>query len=237
MNETAKHDAEARDVRVGTGSVTLDGILTIPEDARGVVVFAHGSGSSRMSPRNRFVAEVLQDHGLATLLMDLLTREEEELDRRTGHLRFDIPMLAARMEGAVEWLDEHPETASLSIGIFGASTGAAAALIAAAARPDTVQAVVSRGGRPDLADDSLSEVRCPTLLIVGGRDHPVIEMNEEAEAKMTALVRMEIVPGATHLFEEEGALEQVADLAARWFVEHLSAVESRSRNPEHAVRS
>ncbi len=224
---------DATPAEIHTGSVRLASTLTVPPRARGIVVFAHGSGSSRMSPRNRFVAEVLQERGLATLLMDLLTEEEEELDRQSGHLRFDIPMLAARVEGAVSWLAEQADTAKLPVGVFGASTGAAAALTAAARMPDDIAAVVSRGGRPDLAEECLPEVRCPTLLIVGGRDYPVIEMNEDARRQMTAKTRMEIVAGATHLFQEAGALESVADLAADWFTEHLTAATTPDRTSEN----
>jgi dienelactone hydrolase len=184
-------------------------------------VFAHGSGSSRHSPRNRFVARVLQESGIATLLMDLLTAEEEAIDMTTRHLRFDIPLLAERLTGAIDWLKQQPATRGLPIGLFGASTGAAAALLAAVARPDDVVAIVSRGGRPDLARQALERVRAPTLLIVGGRDEPVIALNEEAMTMLRAPKRLAIIPGATHLFEEPGALEQVAQLAAEWFSRYL----------------
>ncbi len=212
---------EEREVRVPAGPVTLEGSLGVPENARGVVLFAHGSGSGRHSPRNRYVARTLREAGLATLLIDLLTPEEEEVDLRTRHLRFDIGLLAERLVGSTEWLAQNPDTRSLQIGYFGASTGAGAALVAAAERPKDVGAVVSRGGRPDLAGDALPGVRAPTLLIVGGNDFPVIDMNREALERLRAEKRLEIVPGATHLFEEPGALEEVARLAAGWFVRYL----------------
>lgn len=209
-------------VRVPVGSVTLDGDLAIPALARGIVLFAHGSGSSRLSPRNRYVADQLNRVGLATLLMDLLTLDEEAVDLQTRQLRFDIGLLAARLVGTVDWLAAQEITRRLRLGLFGSSTGAAAALIAAADRPDGVRAVVSRGGRPDLAAPRLAEVRAPTLLIVGGYDAPVIHMNESALARLTAPARLEIIPRATHLFEEPGALEEVARLAGDWFVAHLT---------------
>ena len=209
-----------REVRLGVEGVTLIGDLGLPAAARAVVLFAHGSGSSRLSPRNRAVARVLRQSGLGTLLIDLLTRGEEAEDEATGHLRFDIAMLARRLVAVTDWLGEEPATAALAVGYFGASTGGGAALVAAAERPE-VFAVVSRGGRPDLAGPALSGVSAPTLLIVGGNDAPVISMNREAAAQMRAEVRLEIVPGATHLFEERGALERVADLARRWFEDHL----------------
>ena len=210
----------------GAASATLEGDLTVPPGAAGIVLFAHGSGSSRHSPRNRYVADVLNRAGLATLLIDLLTPEEEEAERETRHLRFDIGLLAARLAGAGEWLasGENPDTAPLPLGLFGASTGGGAALVAAAERPDRVRAVVSRGGRPDLAgDDALPCVRAATLLLVGERDTAVLAMNRDAAARMTAArdVRIEVVPGATHLFEEPGTLEAVARLAADWFRGHL----------------
>lgn len=213
---------EEREVLVPAGPVTLEGNLGVPEGARGAVLFAHGSGSGRHSPRNRYVAEELQRAGLATLLIDLLTPEEEEEDLRTGELRFDIGLLAERLVGATGWLEQNPDTRQLWIGHFGASTGAAAALVAAARLPKSVAAIVSRGGRPDLAGrDSLSRVQAPTLLIIGGRDEPVIGMNRQAMEHLRSEKRMEIVPGATHLFEEPGALEAVARLAAGWFLRHL----------------
>ncbi len=213
---------DEREVRIPVGDVTLGGTLAVPEDAHGIVVFAHGSGSSRYSPRNRFVAQELQHGGLATLLMDLLTRDEEDMDRRTGHIRFDIELLANRLAGATDWLGETPATSDLRVGYFGASTGGGAALVAAAMRTDAVHAVVSRGGRPDLAGGSLALVQAPTLLIVGSRDTPVIGMNEDAMSRMRAPVRLEIVIGASHLFEEPGTLEEVARLARTWLVRHLS---------------
>jgi dienelactone hydrolase len=208
-------------VRVTAGSVTLEGNLTLPEEARGIVLFAHGSGSSRLSPRNRYVARILNDANLATLLVDLLTPEEEAVDVRTAHLRFDIGLLAERLVGATDWLVQHPDTSQLRIGYFGASTGAAAALVAAVVRPDVVGAVVSRGGRPDLAGRALAHVRAPTLLIVGGHDVEVLELNRAALAQLRAEKELVIVPGATHLFEEPGALDQVAPLARDWFERHL----------------
>jgi pimeloyl-ACP methyl ester carboxylesterase len=217
-------------VEVRTGGVSLPAILTFPPHARGVVVFAHGSGSGRHSPRNRAVADVLVQAHLATLLIDLLTPEEEAVDLRTAQHRFDIPLLAERVIGAIDWLgldglvgDLPPSLRTLPVGTFGASTGAAAALIAAAERPDRVRAVVSRGGRPDLARDALPRVTAPTLLIVGGNDPEVIEMNRFAQRLLGGESRLEIIPGATHLFEEPGALERVAALARDWFVRHLAA--------------
>ncbi len=206
----------------GPGGLALEGDLAVPDDPVGVVAFAHGSGSSRHSPRNRMVAAYLQQQGLATLLMDLLTEEEERVDRRTGHLRFDVGLLAHRLSGATAWLGSVPEVAHLPAGYFGASTGAGAALVAAAELPEAVGAVVSRGGRPDLAGDALPLVRAPTLLIVGGNDVPVIGMNEEALERLRAEKRLEVVAGATHLFEEPGALEEVARLAAAWFARYLA---------------
>lgn len=212
---------ERRDVVVSTGPVEVGGFLTVPPGARGIVVFAHGTGSSRFSPRNAAVARALQEAGLATLLMDLLTEEEERAEAATGHLRFDIPMLAERLVGATRWLRGLPETAEMAVAYFGASTGAGAALVAAAKVPEEVGAVVSRGGRPDLAGEALGRVRAPTLLIVGSLDEPVIEMNREAMGRLTCEARLEIVPGASHLFEEPGTLEEVARLARDWLVDHL----------------
>lgn len=209
-----------QEVRLPVDGVTLVGDLARPAAARGTVLFAHGSGSSRHSPRNRAVARVLRSSGLATLLIDLLTRKEEAEDAATGHLRFDIALLARRLVAVTGWLHEEPATGRLPVGYFGASTGGGAALVAAAQRPE-VFAVVSRGGRPDLAGPALPRVSVPTLLIVGGDDVPVIAMNRAAAARMSAEVRLEIVPGASHLFEEPGALERVAALAARWFEDHL----------------
>jgi putative phosphoribosyl transferase len=204
-------------VLVPAGSDSLEGNLVVPANATGVVLFAHGSGSSRHSSRNQFVARRLQSDGLATLLIDLLTPDEERVDDVTRHIRFDIDLLADRLNGAIDWLGERQETRGLRVGLFGASTGGGAALVAAARDPDQVGAVVSRGGRPDLAGDALARVRTPTLLIVGGRDVPVIALNERAMAEMRADVRLEIVPGASHLFEEPGTLERVAELASGWF--------------------
>lgn len=224
MNGHVDSDGREQVVEVPTGTVRLEGNLVVPPRARGVVLFAHGSGSSRHSPRNRFVAAALQQAGLATLLIDLLTRDEEIVDARTGHLRFDIGLLAGRLVAATDWLTRQPTTAPLRVGYFGASTGGGAALVAAAERPEAVGAVVSRGGRPDLAGAALARVQAPTLLIVGGRDYPVIEMNREALAQMRCEKELVIVPGATHLFEEPGALEEVARLAADWFTRHLGGV-------------
>jgi putative phosphoribosyl transferase len=221
MDTTRLSDDALRPVRVPAGSVMLEGDLGIPDGAGGLVLFAHGSGSSRHSTRNRFVAGSLRRGGLATLLIDLLTPDEEAVDLRTAHLRFDIGLLADRLVGATDWLANEPDTRGLKVGYFGASTGGGAALVAAAERPGLVGAVVSRGGRPDLAGASLLQVRAPTLLIVGGRDGPVIEMNREALGQLRCEKQMEIVPGATHLFEEPGALEAVAGLAERWFRRHL----------------
>jgi pimeloyl-ACP methyl ester carboxylesterase len=221
MNGAYGSDVEERPVRVSADTVMLEGNLAVPDSARGVVLFAHGSGSGRYSPRNRYVARVLREAGLATLLIDLLTAEEEEVDLRTRHLRFDIGLLAERLGGATEWLARNSATRNLWVSYFGASTGAGAALVAAAEHPESISAIVSRGGRPDLAGPALSRVAAPTLLIVGGNDFPVIDMNREALEQMRTEKRLEIVPGATHLFEEPGALEQVARLATDWFVRHL----------------
>lgn len=212
-------------VQVSAGPVTLEGNLAIPEGANGLVLFAHGSGSSRHSPRNRYVARILRQASLATLLIDLLTAGEETMDMRTGHLRFDIGLLADRLVGATDWLAQYPSTRSLKVGYFGASTGGGAALVAAAKRPEVVGAVVSRGGRPDLAGSVLPHVQAPTLLIVGGNDVPVIAMNRTALAQLRAEKQLEIIPGATHLFEEPGTLEAVARLARRWFERHLLPAE------------
>jgi dienelactone hydrolase len=219
---TAPKSIMEQHVRVGAGPVILEGNLGIPEGARGAVLFAHGSGSGRHSPRNRFVARQLRAAGLATLLLDLLTEDEEAVDRYTAQLRFDIGLLAERLIGATDWLTEDSRTAGLSIGYFGASTGGGAALVAAAHRPERVGVVVSRGGRPDLAGDALPAVRAPTLLLVGGDDEPVIGLNEQALARLGAPVKkLVIVPGASHLFEEPGKLEEVARLAADWFTRHF----------------
>lgn len=203
--------------------IVLNGDLAVPGRPTGVVVFAHGSGSSRHSPRNRQVAAFLQRRGLATLLLDLLTEEEEQVDLRTGHLRFDVGLLAERLAGAASWAASRPELAGSPAGYFGASTGAAAALIAAADHPAAVTAVVSRGGRPDLAGERLAEVRAPTLLLVGGRDHQVLDLNRQARARIPAPCDLVVIPGATHLFEEPGALEAVAEKAADWLQQTMSA--------------
>jgi dienelactone hydrolase len=208
--------AAPRTVVVPAAGVQLPGDLTVPGAARGVVVFAHGRGSSRRSPRNRQVAAALQVAGFGTLLMDLLTAAEEEIDAATRELRFDVPLLAARLTAAAGWLNAAPETAGLPLATFGASTGAAAALITAADRPDAVRAVVSRGGRPDLAGDALGRVRAPTLLLVGGADPQVLRLNREAAARLAAEHEVAVVPGATHLFPEPGALQQVIDRSVRW---------------------
>jgi putative phosphoribosyl transferase len=215
-------------VRLFADGVELDGDLTVPKGASGIVLFAHGSGSSRHSPRNRFVAEQLRKVGLATLLMDLLTQEEEAVDRYSGHLRFDITLLAERLVAATDWLAQDSRTAALAVGYFGASTGAGAALMAATQRPERIGAVVSRGGRPDLAGEWLPKVKAPTLLIVGGYDDVVIGLNETALARLGAAIKqLVIVPKASHLFEEPGALEEVARLAADWFVKHLPRSDRR----------
>ncbi|MCW3015720.1 MAG: dienelactone hydrolase [Solirubrobacterales bacterium] len=211
-----------RAVDVATRDALLAGDLVLPPDARGIVVFAHGSGSGRFSPRNRAVADVLVQAGLATLLIDLLTEDEEAEDLRTARLRFDIPLLGRRVVDAIDWLTADAAAGELAVGCFGASTGAAAALIAAAARPQRVAAVVSRGGRPDLAGDALPRVAAPTLLIVGERDPEVLVLNRRAQAALGGESQLAVVPGATHLFEEPAALERVAALARDWFVRHLS---------------
>ncbi len=213
---------QPRDIRLSLPGAELDGALTLPEEAQGLVLFAHGSGSSRHSPRNRYVAEILQGAGLGTLLMDLLTHDEDAIDQFTRQFRFDIGLLADRLAGAIDWLEEQPETRELPIGLFGASTGAAAALQAAATRPNRVRAVVSRGGRPDLAGEALAHVRAPTLLIVGADDTPVIPLNDAALRRMEAPAEMRLVPGASHLFEEPGTLAAASALARDWFVRHLA---------------
>jgi dienelactone hydrolase len=224
-------DLRTTAVRVPVGDAALPGDLMLPADPCGIVLFAHGSGSSRFSPRNQFVARRLQSRGLGTLLIDLLTPREEEIDDQTAQLRFDIPMLARRLAIIVDWLRGQPQGQAAPIGLFGASTGGGAALIAAAQRPEQIGAVVSRGGRPDLAGAWLAKVTTPTLLIVGGLDGPVIEMNRDAMQQMRQCeVRLEIVPGATHLFEEPGTLERVAELAGDWFVDRLNP---RTRKEQH----
>lgn len=209
-------------ISITAGDIALEGNLAIPERARGLVIFAHGSGSSRLSPRNRYVASVLQEAGLATLLFDLLTAREEAIDAMTAELRFDIGFLASRLVAATDWVTRNKGTSRLHLGYFGASTGAAAALVAAAERPDTVRAVVSRGGRPDLAADSLSGVQAPVLLIVGSMDIQVLALNEQAMTQLAGLKELAIIPGASHLFEEPGTLPQAAHLAAAWFKTHLA---------------
>ena len=212
------------EVKIPACDATLDGNLIVPPAARGIVLFVHGSGSSRHSKRNRFVARTLNEAGLATLLFDLLTPEEEAVDLRTAHLGFDIDLLAGRLGSATDWVLQEPAARDLRIGYFGSSTGGGAALVAAAGRPHAVGAVVSRGGRPDLAGGALPNVKAPTLLIVGGADDVVIDMNQDAMAQMRCQVKLEIIPGATHLFEEPGALETVASLASDWFTQHLPAL-------------
>jgi putative phosphoribosyl transferase len=216
----ARPELSERSVQIPPSGVIGD--LTIPINAQGIIIFAHGSGSSRLSSRNRFVAGVLQEAKCATLLLDLLTAEEEEIDLQTRTLRFDIVLLANRLIQATNWLADTPSAGGLQVGYFGASTGAAAALIAAAQLPESTRAIVSRGGRPDLAGGALRKVKTPTLLIVGGDDYPVIELNEKALNELQCEKKLEIVPGATHLFEEPGTLEQVANLASNWFTHYLS---------------
>lgn len=221
MTEVKQSAATKTAVAVPIDRQLLPGDLGMPPDARGLVLFAHGSGSSRHSPRNRYVARTLEHRQLATLLIDLLTPQEEAVDDRTAEYRFDILMLAGRLVSIIDWLRQRKDTALLPIGLFGASTGGGAALIAAADRPGEISAVVSRGGRPDLAGAALLRVTTPTLLIVGGLDTPVIQMNRDAMRQMHGEVMLEIVPGATHLFEEPGTLERVAELAGTWFTQHL----------------
>ncbi|MGE5626097.1 MAG: dienelactone hydrolase family protein [Bacillota bacterium] len=211
------------DVVITAGDVFLEGMLAVPGDVCGIVAFAHGSGSSRFSRRNQGVARQLNEAGLATLLFDLLSADENARDAVTAEYRFDIPLLAERLAQAVDWLARDPATRTFPVGLFGASTGAAAALIAAAERPARVRAVVSRGGRPDLAGEALGRVRAATLLIVGGADIPVIGLNEQAAARLSCPHQLVIVPGATHLFEEPGALEQVSKLASDWFRRHFAS--------------
>ncbi|MDT4945131.1 MAG: putative phosphoribosyl transferase [Pseudonocardiales bacterium] len=213
--------AVQQSIQIPAAGVSLEVDIMVPDPARGLVVFAHGSGSSRHSPRNRLIAQDLHDAGLATALIDLLTAREEQRDYLSGELRFNIPLLAVRVVALTDWVVEHEPTSGLGVGLFGASTGAAAALVAAAHRPDSVQAVVSRGGRPDLAGDFLRMVHQPTLLIVGGNDPEVIELNRKAMTELRGPKRLEIVPGATHLFEEPGTLQQVARLAKDWLLQHL----------------
>ncbi|HLZ71811.1 MAG TPA: alpha/beta family hydrolase [Dehalococcoidia bacterium] len=223
MSGHTGRNAQPRPIVVQAGDAQLVGDLTLPEQAKALIAFAHGSGSSHRSPRNRQVAAALNVVGFATLLFDLLTPAEADVDERSAAHRFDIPLLGQRMIGAVDWLGRTAETRALPIGLFGASTGAAAALLAAAARPKAVGAVVSRGGRPDLAGAALTRVQAPVLLIVGGDDRAVIELNRQALARLSAEAVLELVPGATHLFEEPGALAQVVRLASTWFARHLGA--------------
>ena len=228
MDRPGKWTGKERLVRVAVGLATLEGNLSLPEGARGVVLFAHGSASSRHSPRNRHVARLLNEAKLATLLIDLLTSDEEAIDQWTAHLRFDIGLLAERLVGVTDWLTQHPDTRDLRLGYFGASTGAGAALVATAERPHVVGAVVSRGGRPDLVGPALERVQAPTLLIVGGNDFQVIELNRAALAQLRCEKQLVIVPGATHLFEEPGALDEVARLAREWFERHLMPAAART---------
>ena len=214
---------EPHEIDIDLSGAHLAGALTVPDDAKGIVLFAHGSGSSRHSPRNRYVAEILQRARLGTLLMDLLTREEDAIDQYTRQYRFDIARLANRLIGAIDWLSTQSATRNLPLGLFGASTGAAAALQAAAARPALVRAVVSRGGRPDLAGDALEHVRAPTLLIVGANDTPVIPLTESARMRLRVLSKLVLVPGASHLFEEPGTRAEASGLARDWFLRHLAS--------------
>ena len=228
MNAASWREYE-REVQVRAGGEILNAILAVPGGARGLVIFAHGSGSGRNSPRNRYVADQLNKEGIATLLLDLLTEDEEAVDRVNSGMRFDIGLLAKRLIGATEWAVRFPATASLRVGYFGSSTGAAAALVAAAQRPDLVSAVVSRGGRPDLSSDFLKYVRAPCLFIVGGEDTQVLEMSAQALENLRTLKSLVVIPGATHLFPEPGALDRAADLAARWFARHLTDVSVDAR--------
>lgn len=222
MSKLSSKTKSGSEIKIPINSITLEGDLTIPEGAKGIVVFAHGSGSSRFSSRNRYVSQELQKEGLGTLLFDLLTDEEERIDMITAHLRFDIELLANRLVSVTNWLLSNPDTKKLSIGYFGASTGAAASLIAAKEHANAIKAIVSRGGRPDLAEKALPDVKAPTLLIVGGNDFQVIEMNQWALDQLKVEQKeLMIVPGATHLFEEPGTLEAVANLAGEWFKRYL----------------
>lgn len=229
MTMHANPGVPTREVTLPIDGIALHGDLAVPADAAGLVLFAHGSGSSRHSPRNQFVARVLQQSEFGTLLMDLLTEKEEAVDNRTREMRFDIPLLARRLTATIDWLTAQPAYSRLPVGIFGASTGAAAALVSAADRPELVRSVVSRGGRPDLAGEALPRVKAPTLMIVGGYDDAVLALNEQAKARMTGDVRLTIVPRATHLFEEPGALAQVADFAASWFWNTLKPATAETR--------
>jgi len=221
MDRFTKSEKDSAFVDIQLGLLRLEGNLSIPKNSIGIVLFAHGSGSGRTSPRNRFVARELNKKRIATLLFDLLTREEEEVDMQTAHLRFDILLLSQRLVQTTDWLLKSFKDANLNVGYFGASTGAAAALVAAAERPDIVKAVVSRGGRPDLAGPSLDSVKCPTLLLVGGYDDVVIDLNKQAMSQMKSEKKLIIIPEATHLFEEPGKLEEVAQHASNWFMKYL----------------
>jgi len=221
--EVEEKSAISCEAWISVGPLTLPGELSVPGRAEGLVLFAHGSGSGRNSPRNQYVAQVIREEGVGTLLFDLLTLEEEKIDQQIRHLRFDIGLLARRLVGATKWAKKQKEIATLRIGYFGASTGGGAALVAAAEMDDDIGAVVSRGGRPDMAGEALSRVVAPTLLIVGGSDEVIIRLNEEAHGKLQCVKELKIVPGATHLFEEPGKLEEVARLAADWFQRHLRA--------------
>lgn len=220
MNKTLEYNNQK--VWIASGAINLEGSLTQPETAKGIILFAHGSGSSRNSPRNQYVAQELNKAGFSTLLFDLLTRDEEATDREKAELRFNITFLAERLIDATQWVAQNLDMQNLKIGYFGASTGAAAALVAAAEFPDAVGAVVSRGGRPDLAASSLANVQSPTLLIVGGEDSDVIQMNQQALEQLSGDKKLEIIPGASHLFEEAGALEEVAKMARQWFEQYLA---------------
>lgn len=227
MGKYAKSKKLSDNTSIKAGQVVLEGTFSIPEGSNSIVLFAHGSGSSRLSPRNHFVAEELNKKGIATLLFDLLTPEEEALDLQTAHLRFDIQLLARRLVDTTDWILKDPDLSDLKIGYFGASTGGGAALVAASERPKVVKAVVSRGGRPDLAGQRLADVRCPTLLIVGGYDEPVIKLNKESLSALRSEKRLVIIPGATHLFEEKGKLEEVAHYACDWFLKYLVGAKAK----------
>ncbi len=227
---TASLHTKAAPVSIPLGDIALMGNLEIPARAVGLVIFVHGSGSSRFSPRNMHVAAELNQHGLATLLLDLLTHEEQKIDSETMEFRFDIPLLAERAIAAAKWALDQPETSHLPIGLFGASTGTAAALVAASVLKDRIAALVSRGGRPDLAEDALEEVLCPTLLIVGGEDKQVLALNRQALLRMPARCELHVVPGATHLFEEPGTMEEVTRASADWFIRYLQRPRARKAN-------
>lgn len=234
MHTPADFQVFRQPIEIVAADVRLAGDLTVPAAAKGIVLFAHGSGSSRTSPRNRAVARTLHHSGLATLLLDLLTRDEDALEQKSGMLRFDIAQLAKRLGAAVDWLSHKSATRDLPLGLFGASTGAAAAIVVAASRPADVQALVSRGGRPDLAGSALESVRTPALLIVGGNDAPVVELNQRAIERLRGTKRLVVVPGATHLFDEPGALEEVARLANDWFLSYLAAPRAETRGLERS---